>query len=78
MITTVTTMMTGMVVAPSLWGVLVGIVLLLLTCMVVAPSLLIGSVLLLLLLTDMVVASSGVEAVQAKHTSWHCISQQTE
>ena len=39
MITTVTTMMTSMVVAPPLWGVLVGLaLLLLLTAMVVASS----------------------------------------
>ena len=48
-ITIVTTMMTSMVVAPSLWGILVG-------CGVV-------------LLTGTVVVSSGVDAVQAKHTT---------
>ena len=68
-------LLTGMVVAPTLWVGCV-LLLLLLTGMIVAPTLWVGCV-LLLLLTAMVVASSGVEAVQAKHTMWH-VTQQTE
>ena len=78
MITTVTTMMISMVVAPSLGGILVGCGVLLLTGTVVAPSLwgiLVGCG--VLLVTGTVVVSSGVDAMQAKHTTWY-VTQQTE
>ena len=77
MITTATTMMTGAVVAPSLGGLLVGCMLLLTgTVVVIVLSCLVGCMLhmtgTVVVSTPTVwggVVSSGIDAVERKHTT---------